>query len=159
MKSFAFLGAAMVAAVLCLNSCATIVSGGSQVVEIKATPATAKIFVDGEESGSGTVSAKLKRGKEHVIEVKLDGYRTAKVVTDKGFNAWVIGNLCNGTGILGGAIDFLTGAFWEIDPDHVTVTLQQGTGMLDIPVHNEFGQLDVNAPNGQRLATITVNWQ
>src|SRR5207245_6254430 len=82
------------------NSCATIFSGGSQEVSIKAMPDRAKIWVDGEMAGSGTARMKVKRCKEHVIEVKLEGYRNAKVTSDKGFNMWVIQNLYHVTGIM-----------------------------------------------------------
>ncbi|MDP4199542.1 MAG: PEGA domain-containing protein [Bacteroidota bacterium] len=143
---------------LAFNSCSTIVNGSKQEVNVRATPEQAKIYIDGELAGTGSATTKLTRGKEHVIEVKLDNYRTAKVTTDKSITGWFWGNLICG-GIPGGAVDLITGSAYDVDPDHINVTLERGTGMLEVPVNENFGHLTVNSPEGERLASIDINWQ
>jgi hypothetical protein len=150
--------ALLVGAAMGLSACASIVNGSKQDVSIKATPSDATIWVDGEQVGTGSADIQLKRGKEHVVEVKKSGYRTAKVTTDKSLSGWFWGNILCG-GIPGGAVDLITGSAYDVDPDRISITLDKGTGMLEAPMDKNIGEIDVQAEDGQRLATITLNWQ
>ena len=158
MKIRTLLFLAVAASATFIASCSTIINGSKQDVYVKATPMDAKIYIDGELSGTGATTVKLKRGKEHVVEVKLEGYRTAKVTTDKSITGWFWGNLICG-GVLGGVIDLVTGSAYDVDPDHIAVTLESGTGSIDVPTNKHFGKLEVNSPEGQRLASVSVIWE
>ena len=153
-----FTSAILTVAVLLFTSCSSIVNGSKQDVSIRATPADAKIYVNGELTGTGATTIKLARGKSHVVEVKHDGYRTSRITTDKSLTGWFWGNLICG-GIPGGAVDLITGAAYDIDPNNIVVTLEQGTGSIEIPGGNNFGLIEVNSPTGERLASLTVQWE
>ena len=117
------------------------------------------VDVDGELVGTGSTTVKLKRGKTHVVEVKKEGYRTAKVTTDKAITGWFWGNLICG-GIPGGAIDLISGSAYDVDPDNISVTLEPGSGgSIEIPTRQNFGELNVLTPEGEQLATVTVQWE
>src|SRR5436190_22892161 len=140
------------------GSCSTIVNGSRQAVTVNATPSSAKVYIDGELAGTGFAQAQLKRGKSHVIEVKHQGYRTAKVTTDNSITGWFWGNLICG-GIPGGAVDLITGSAYDVDPNRIVVTLDQGEGLLQIPTHENFTSIDVHTADGSNVAMIAVHWQ
>ena len=139
-------------------SCSSIINGSKQEISIRATPIEAQIFVDGELAGVGKIETKLKRGKEHLIEAKMDGYRTAKLTTDKSMTGWFWGNLICG-GVLGGAIDLITGSAYDIDPEHISLTLERGTGSIEKHINGNFGDLQILSPTGENLATLNISWE
>jgi hypothetical protein len=64
----------------------------------------------------------LPRDHDYVVLVSSPGYQEVRVKISKTFNLWVLGNLCCG-GLIGGAIDLITGAFWKLEPNTVFVNL------------------------------------
>jgi hypothetical protein len=118
----------MVAAVLVLPGCATIVGGGSnQPVRIESGPASASYVVkssSGLQMGAGRTpsSVRLPRKNEYNIEITLDGYQPQTVVLTRGTNGWIWGNLLVGW-IVGFIVDFATGSAYKLEPALVTVNL------------------------------------
>ena len=53
-----------------LTNCATLMHGTNQRVFIDSNPRGAKIIVDGRESWITPSSVELKRGEDHVVELK-----------------------------------------------------------------------------------------
>jgi hypothetical protein len=139
-------------------SCSSIINGSKQNVSIRADPLSADIFVDGELAGTGIAEVKLKRGKDHVIEAKLDGYRTAKVTTDRSLTGWFWGNCILG-GVIGMAIDLITGSAYDVDPEHVSLNLEHSKSSIDKHVDERVGELKVISPEGQCLATVNITWE
>lgn len=141
-----------------LWSCSTIINGSRQDVTVRATPPEAKIYIDGELKGTGRADARLKRGKEHVVEVRLDGYRVGRVTTSKEIEPWFFANILCG-GIIGGVVDLITGAAFQVDPDNIFITLESGTGSIEVPTQGNFGTLNVRSAAGEQLATLSVTWE
>ncbi len=102
--------------------------GSSQDVSIDSRPASARVEVRKRKGGSVSASGRtplstsLKRDSEYEVVVEADGYEAAKVWIRQEFEFWVLGNLLCG-GLIGGAIDLITGAFWRLSPDELYVTL------------------------------------
>jgi hypothetical protein len=128
------------AALAALSGCATIISGSKQEVTFNSNPQAAEVLIyqgyAPAAPGAGDIVvfgaktpavASLPRGKWYTAVVRAPGYAEVRVRIDKEFNLWVLGNILCG-GLLGGAIDYLTGAFWKLDPDDVMVSLVPGAG-------------------------------
>lgn len=118
----------------CLPNCATIVSGTKQDITLNSNPpgADVRVFqgrvigsVDGfpeVASGNTPVVVSLQRDKQYTVIAEAPGYKQARMVVDQNFNGWVLGNIIFGW-ILGGAIDYLSGAWWRLNPDTIALRL------------------------------------
>ena len=112
--------------VLLLSSCATIISGSRQNVEITSEPISAKVYINEIEIGETPVQKNLKRNQEYQLTLKLDGYKTYETKLEKKFNVWYIGNVLIG-GIIGLVIDPITGAMHKLKPEEIDGNLKSGT--------------------------------
>ncbi len=114
------------ASVILLTSCATIISGSRQYVEITSEPTAAKVYINDIEVGSTPVQKKLKRNQEYQLVLKLDGYKTYETKLQRKFNAWYVGNIVFG-GVIGLIVDPITGAIYQLKPEDIDGTLRPGT--------------------------------
>jgi hypothetical protein len=127
------------------TGCATLIHGSRQDVSVESQPLAAEIRVtrigDGAPrvvySGRTPAQVPLAREGHYSVVVQSDGYQDVTVDVDRSFSGWVLGNLLCGLlgGLLvGGVIDYVTGAFWQLDPDGIVVTLlpnKRGTTSLE----------------------------
>lgn len=114
------------------SGCATVVSGKSQDVMIRSNPTGASILIDGMTQGTTPMVASLIRKERHTIVISKDGYDSMTKATTRGFNWWYLGNLILG-GIIGLIVDPITGAIYDIEPDHVYADLEAGTVAEELP--------------------------
>jgi hypothetical protein len=112
--------------VLTLSSCATIISGSRQNVEIASEPSAAKVYINEIEIGTTPIQQNLKRNQEYNLMLKLDGYATYETKLEKKFNAWYIGNIAFG-GLIGIIIDPITGAMYKLKPEEINGNPKSGT--------------------------------
>lgn len=122
MKYFINLFIVLISVVL-LNSCATIVNGTSQQVNITSTPIEAKVIIDGEELGKTPFIADLKRKDNHIVKIELEGYKTEVITLNGKTSGWFFGNCLFG-GIIGMAIDAITGGMYKLQPEEIKKTLE-----------------------------------
>lgn len=113
-------------AALFLTSCATIISGSRQKVEINSEPTSAKVYINEIEVGNTPVQQNLKRNQEYNLVLKLDGYETYETKLERKFNAWYIGNIAFG-GLIGIIIDPITGAIHKLKPEDIEGSPKSGT--------------------------------
>tara|TARA_R110002020_G_scaffold414358_1_gene623851 strand:- start:89 stop:556 length:468 start_codon:yes stop_codon:yes gene_type:complete len=116
----------LLSSILFLSSCATIISGSRQNVEIVSEPSSAKVYINEIEIGKTPVQKNLKRNQEYQLVLKLDGYKTYQTLLEKKFNAWYIGNIAFG-GLIGIIIDPITGAMHKLKPEEIDGNLKSGT--------------------------------
>jgi hypothetical protein len=116
----------LLSSILFLSSCATIISGSRQNVEITSEPSSAKVYINEIEIGQTPVQKNLKRNQEYQLILKLDGYKTYETKLEKKFNAWYIGNIAFG-GLIGIIIDPITGAMHKLKPEEIDGNLKSGT--------------------------------
>ena len=103
-------------ALLLLNtSCATIVSGSKQKIEIYSTPTNSTVYIDNKEVGKTPYNTKLKKNQSYTLKITSEGYDTYKTDFERSFNAWYIGNIGLG-GIIGLIVDPITGAIHKLKP-------------------------------------------
>lgn len=117
--------ALLLSSITLLTSCATIVSGARQNVEISSEPSAAKVYINEVEIGNTPVQQKLKRNQEHQLVLKLDGYETYEMKLEKKFNGWYIGNIVFG-GLIGIIVDPITGAMYKLKPEDIDENSENG---------------------------------
>ncbi|MEP1490374.1 MAG: PEGA domain-containing protein [Algibacter sp.] len=143
----------LLSSVILLSSCATIISGSRQNVEITSEPSSAKVYINEIEIGNTPVQKNLKRNQEYQLILKLDGYKTYETKLEKKFNAWYIGNIAFG-GLIGIIIDPITGAMHKLKPEEIDGNLKSGTtyktegGNLFIKI-----SLDID-PNSEKVGQL-----
>ena len=116
----------LLSSVLLFSSCATIISGSRQNVEIASEPSSAKVYINEIEIGNTPVQKNLKRNQDYNLVLKLDGYETYETILEKKFNAWYIGNIAFG-GLIGIIIDPITGAMHKLKPEEINGSPKNGT--------------------------------
>ena len=112
------------------TSCATVVRGTRQRVEIESVPSGAVARLDNGISAPTPTHFYLRRRKDATITVSKPGYRTAIIhirsrYTGTGIATSAAGNFILG-GLVGAVIDVATGALKTIEPNRINVTLQKG---------------------------------
>lgn len=119
--------AVIIAACLFLSGCATIITGSKQKVLVTSEPPGAAIVVDGKDAGVTPAVIRLKRVADHKVEISKEGYRTATVTLSHTISGATCGNVLLG-GIIGMALDGLTGSIYKLVPGKVDVRLEvEGT--------------------------------
>jgi len=124
--------------VLAIVGCASIVSGTRQNIVINSVPSGAQVkivrfgatqakVVDWEGMTPSIVP--LKRKYDYLVNVSVQGYKTAEVILESGSNGWVWGNLVFG-GIIGLIVDFSNGAAKKLKPNEISVTLAKITDTM-----------------------------
>lgn len=143
----------LLSSILLTTSCATIISGSRQNVEITSEPTSAKVYINEIEIGNTPVQKNLKRNQEYQLVLKLDGYETYETKLEKKFNAWFIGNIAFG-GLIGIIIDPITGAMHKLKPEEIDGNPKNGTtyktegGNLFIKI-----SMDID-PNSEKIGQL-----
>jgi len=143
--------------------CATIIHGSTQDISVASAPDDAEVWVDGARIGKTPTRLTLKRGDSHIIKVQKEGFKEANVMVEKDVSAWIIGNVIFG-GLIGCAIDFISGGAYDLKPDRVDFNLTKIAQLdgqpLDIHAANldnikEFRFLD---DQGNPVVVATITW-
>ena len=119
------------------SSCASIIKGGDQVMNIKTDPAQAKCVISNLRSGQEVANVTtpsatiLKKGDgyfskgSYKISCEKEGYEKKDVSLEGNLSGWYIGNIVFG-GLIGWFIvDPITGAMWNLEPENVDLTLSK----------------------------------
>jgi len=132
MKAYRTALQALLALSIATTGCATIIKGTSQDVSVSSTPAGASVLIRSNAGadvfqGTTPASAKLAKKREYTVTVSNPGYEDVRVAITQSFEGWFIGNLLCG-GIIGGVIDAVDGAMWNLEPNMINVTLRAAGG-------------------------------
>jgi len=128
----AALAAATTVTFLGLLACATIMHGTNQDVGISSTPTGATVWIDNTQKARTPFIAKLSRRNNHVIEFQLDGYQPFAATMTHSVSGWVWGNIAFG-GLIGFAVDAISGGIYKLTPDQITGTLAAKNAMTEKP--------------------------
>lgn len=115
-----------------LSSCSTVLNTTTQEVEIKSSPANAKITVDGKKFGTTPQVINLERGNNHIVKLELEGYESYETQLTRKISFWFWGNALNGF-LPGMLIDMFTGSMHNLLPEKVDVELTQQAVKPDKP--------------------------
>jgi len=113
--------------VLLVSSCATIILSSSQQVGISSSPTGASVTIDDEPKGETPIIEKLSRKDNHIIKIELEGYEPFEIKTTRSTSGWVWGNIVFG-GLIGLAVDAITGGMYVIKPDQIEAELKKKEG-------------------------------
>lgn len=116
----------LVAVLFSMTSCATIINGRRQEVEITSNPVGASVS-DGTNTWTTPVKISLSRNSSHVLTFSKPGYTTQIIKVENGISGAVAANLVFvplwGVGLLGWGVDAMTGAQYKLIPETVAATL------------------------------------
>jgi hypothetical protein len=105
-----------------LGACSTVLNTTTQEVELKTTPPSAKITVDGKKFGATPQQVNVDRGSNHVIKFELEGYEPYETQLTRKISFWFWGNALNGF-VPGMIIDMFTGSMYNLLPEKIEVEL------------------------------------
>ena len=108
---------------LAVAGCGTIMHGGGQGIGISSAPTGATVAIDGQSMGTTPVNLELSRKERHIVRLELSGYEPYELAMTRSVSGWVWGNIIFG-GIIGLAVDALTGGLYKISPELVEGSLQ-----------------------------------
>jgi|SRR5690242_3451461 PEGA domain-containing protein len=113
----------VVTVALALSGCATVVNGRTEPLGLSSNPAGAEVSIDnGTMKVMTPTSVELKRDENHTFVFHKNGYQDTSATVTSGTSGWVWGNLLAG-GIIGGVVDFATGAAYKFSDDTLSVNL------------------------------------
>ena len=110
---------------LLLTGCASIMHGTRQTVGISSYPSDAEVWIDNQYIGQSPTVIELKRNENHAVRIELKGYLPYEVTLTHEVSGWVFGNIVFG-GVIGLAVDAITGGLYELTPDQLQVELRKG---------------------------------
>ncbi len=152
----------ILAIVLCLSillsSCASIVNGSKDEVSIMSNPTAAEIFVNGRQMGPTPGIISLTRGEYHLVEIKKDGYAPISIRTSKSVSGWIFGNIICG-GLIGLAIDFITGSAYDVEPDNIHVNLSTDQAVNQIIEKDNINGIELYDENNTLVGKINITWE
>lgn len=111
--------------ILPVTGCATIMGGSTQLIQVTSAPTQATITAD-PEAGTFTTPAslELERKFSYTLTATKDGYRPATArLTKKMRVGPLIGDIL--LGLVGVIVDGVTGAWYGLSPENVTMVLEQ----------------------------------
>jgi hypothetical protein len=114
------------ALVVVLGGCATLIHGSSQSVRVESEPSNARVEVDGRPVGDTPTTVQLERDQDHRVRIYHAGHEPHTVSLRQGRSIWTAVNLLNLV-VPGILVDLSTGAFYALDPDPISATLDEST--------------------------------
>ena len=105
------------------ENCATIVSTTKQDIKFNSTPIGATVVVGGQQYVT-PITVKLKRNSSYKVTFTKEGYEPITYDISQKMNGWLVGNILFG-GIIGIAVDFGTGAAYNLNPSEVNAVLTE----------------------------------
>lgn len=113
---------AILAASVLLTGCATIMNGDMVNVPVHTTPSGATVVINGATYTSPT-TVMVPRGKgDFKLHIEKEGYEPVDIMLTQSVDGWVWGNILFG-GLIGVAVDFISGDAYDIDPELVSANL------------------------------------
>jgi len=128
----------LIAIVIVLSSCASIVSSSSWPLTVKSTPVGANVQITNRNgisvfNGQTPATILLKSGsgffasESYVLKLTLDGYAEKSIQVNCNLNGWYFGNIVFG-GLIGLLIvDPATGAMYRLETRYIDETLTANT--------------------------------
>jgi hypothetical protein len=111
-----------------MSGCATVVNSPRQRIGVASNPPGATVIIDNQHYLTTPATIELARDQNHTFVFKKEGYLDDSFVITSGTSGWVWGNVLLG-GLVGGVVDFASGAARKLSHDTVHVTLRP------IPAH------------------------
>ena len=118
----------LLTASLCLvltgAGCATLIRGSTQIIPVQTAPAAATFDVGGFAYTTPT-TLELERKNEYILEFSKDGYESSRIRISKHISGGYIVLDALLTGLVGIVVDAVTGAWYNLKPESVTVSMSK----------------------------------
>lgn len=129
MKKHLFLSSFTMAIICLTTSCATIIHGSKQDISISSNPSSAIVTIDDQKMGETPLTTRLTRKANHTVTIELPGYMPYETNFTRKVDAWIAGNIVFG-GLIGLAIDAITGGMYKLTPDQIQAELRNQTASI-----------------------------
>jgi hypothetical protein len=117
---------------LSVSGCATIINGTTQKVPINSNPQGATAKAQDGANCTTPCSLELKRGQDHIIQIKKEGYEELSVGCQHVMSGVIAGNILLG-GLIGAGIDAASGSMYRLTPESISVDLKPLIASLEKP--------------------------
>ena len=108
--------------IIIFSGCSTVLNSTTQEVELKTTPANAKVTIDGKKFGTTPQVVNIDRGSNHTVKFDFDGFESYEIQLTRKISFWFWGNALNGF-IPGMLIDMFNGSMYNLLPEKVEIEL------------------------------------
>jgi len=109
--------------IIMIVGCATIIHGGRQKIPVRSDPSDAIVSINKIRVNTPGVVNLSRLESMAVLRFEKEGYEPVEVTLVRTTDGWLWGNLFIG-GLIGIAIDYATGAAYQLSPNEVNVTLK-----------------------------------
>jgi hypothetical protein len=146
-----------------LQSCASVLSGTKQKMQVSTNPSGARVFVNGKDLQVITpAKVKIPRKKSVTVTLQKTGYEDGQVEKQGDFNPVVIGNIALG-GIPGALVDLGTGAWWKYKDSNIFYDFTQNSKQVPaedptIRVGEATNMVTRDKPGGTALERTIIRW-
>ncbi len=153
--------------VICMRmavSCATIIHGSTQDIDVRSNPDEAEVWVDGARLGKTPTRLTLKRKTSYMIKIVKEGYKDTEIKIDNSSSAWLIGNIIFG-GIIGCGVDLISGGAYDLKPESLDINLVKAMAYngetINIPQDylDKIKEINFTDANGKTVASVSLVWQ
>ena len=107
-----------------ISGCCTIMQVKTAAIGISSSPSGAIVTDNNVERGNTPLVVDLKRKDHHFIKIEMPGYLPYETTITRSTSGWVWGNIVFG-GIIGLAIDAMTGGLYKLTPTQIESVLQK----------------------------------
>lgn len=161
-----FLMALVIASMILITGCASIIHGNKQEVYFSSKPLGAKIIIDGQGYGLTPRTIALNRkcrskgeGKEkdkYNVVIHLEGYQPYELVITREVDEWFYGNILIG-GLIGFIIDAASGSMYKLTTDQVKPFLRKNRSAYHYQQNNLFiaVTLDID-PEWEKIGELSL---
>lgn len=117
----------ILALVVALTGCTTVMSGKTQTVSFQSIPSGATVTINGAVIGVTPLSTMIEKKKGQALTISKDGYKTFTTEMSTSLDPWFWGNIVVG-GVLGSTTDAINGSIYQYAPGQFQVTLEPESG-------------------------------
>lgn len=112
----------LIALLLIMSSCATIINGPTQSIPVTSYPAGAQVDVDGCYVGHTPLVVEVSRKHDHLITFSKEGFVPQTYQLTHVMSAAVAGNIIAG-GFIGWGVDAVSGSQYRLIPETLAADL------------------------------------
>jgi len=132
----------LLAVLLILSGCASIINGTTQEVSISTTPQGATVKTTDNAACITPCKLELARKQDHILNINKKGYEETNLTLQHVISGAVAGNIILG-GLIGWGIDAASGAQYRLVPETVNVDLKPfGGGTKEKTLAEKIAELD-----------------
>ena len=139
-----------------LTGCATIMNGDMVNVPVYSTPSGATVVINGATYTTPTTAVVPRGQGDFKLHVEKEGYQPVDIMLTQSVDGWLWGNIIFG-GLIGLAVDFITGDAYDLEPELVSQNLQGAKVSKSNDGSLQFVLIDINQLPKHIAAQIKQN--